>query len=81
MLEQMTDDEMMERQQIAATLATKKDEQVLLCATACKARGETDWEGCSARTTRARAGLAKSRGQHRLEPFPRWDKKFHDTNY
>ena len=63
----MSDIEALERQQIASALASKKDEQVRLCAAEDKARGARDWESCSLRTTRARAELAKSREEHRLD--------------
>lgn len=66
-LAQMSESEVLERQRIAETLATKKDEQVRRCAAEDKARGARDWESCSLRTTRARAKLAKSRGEHRLD--------------
>lgn len=67
MLEQMSESEVLERQKIAETLATKRDEQVRMCAAEDRARGARDWESCSLLTTRARAELAKSRGEHRSD--------------
>lgn len=67
MSEQMSDSEALERQQIAETIATKKDEHVRLCAAEDRARATRDWESCSLRTIRARAELAKSRGENRLD--------------